>query len=314
MNILKNHNIDPYEFLGVHKDSDKETIKRAYKKKCKILHPDKTGGTTEVEFKLLYISYKYATDKCVNTSISTHQDLKEINRDTEIAYARNFYATNFEDQEVRNDLFAEDDMDFEFFKKQAERISNMSTSYVAEDFYKKELVESMKKNGKFDKDKFNALFLKLKKENKIIPGNNEIIKIDQVKPANDSDNYMRVNIHENNMITRDSNRSKGNYKTFMRQSRLSQADMETVLETDLTDINKLIKENKRNTGKMTKKKVKELAEKKFKTIEINTELSFSQMEKKIMEEQKNNVEKEQKRQEEYVKKHRRIFDNSICFN
>lgn len=314
MNILEKYNIDPYEYLEVHKNADKETIKKAYKKKCKILHPDKTGGTTEVQFKLLYISYKYATDKCVNTNISSHEELKQVDRHVEVAYARNFYSTNFEDQQTRSELFAEDDMDFEDFKKQAERISNMSTSYIAEDFYKKELAEMMKKDGKFDKDKFNALFLKLKKENKILSSNKEMILIDQVKPANHNDNYMRVNIHENDMIISDSNRSKGNYKSFMRQSKISQTDMDKVLETDLDDINKLVKEHKKDTGKITKKKMKELIEKRRDPNVGKFEFSYHEMEKKIVTEQEIHIEAEKKRQEEYVKKHRRIFDNAICFN
>lgn len=42
---MKKHNL--YETLGVHKTSDKQTIKRAYRRKVKKLHPDKGGEHDE---------------------------------------------------------------------------------------------------------------------------------------------------------------------------------------------------------------------------------------------------------------------------
>jgi hypothetical protein len=47
---------DLYEILGVEKDADQDTIKRAYRRKARQLHPD--AGGTEDGFKELTTAYE----------------------------------------------------------------------------------------------------------------------------------------------------------------------------------------------------------------------------------------------------------------
>ena len=53
--------MDYYEILGVDKNSTQEEIKKAYKKKAMIHHPDKGGS--EEEFKKVQESYDVLSDE-----------------------------------------------------------------------------------------------------------------------------------------------------------------------------------------------------------------------------------------------------------
>jgi molecular chaperone DnaJ len=54
---------DPYEVLGVPKDADKKTIKKAYRKLAKELHPDRNSAAdAEKQFKELQESYEILSD------------------------------------------------------------------------------------------------------------------------------------------------------------------------------------------------------------------------------------------------------------
>ena len=51
-----------YEILGISKDASQEEIKKAYRKKASILHPDKAGGDTE-KFKDAQVAYDTLSDE-----------------------------------------------------------------------------------------------------------------------------------------------------------------------------------------------------------------------------------------------------------
>ena len=51
---------DYYEVLGVDKNADDETIKKAYRKLAKKYHPDTNAGNAEAEKKFKEISEAYA--------------------------------------------------------------------------------------------------------------------------------------------------------------------------------------------------------------------------------------------------------------
>jgi hypothetical protein len=310
MNILEEYDIDPYKFLNIDELSDKDTIKKAYRKKAKILHPDKTDGKTDVDFKILYLSYKYALNNCLNNPVSNFDVMKDADRNEEIAHERSFYSTDFENKSIRNDIFADDDINFIQFEKHMKKVQNLPTSYVAENFYKKEIINKMKKNGKFDKDRFNAYFLKLKKENKI---SSELVKVEEVKAFNDDDKYMKVNIYDNMIINVDKNKRNGNYINFMEKKELSQRDIDNVLQTSLSDITKLVKEHKKDTGAMTRVKLKNLQTKRPNRIELNTKKTFSQMKIDIERGYIENVKKECEQQKKIVQKHRNTYNNRITY-
>lgn len=308
MDLLEKLGVNPYEFLNIDPSSDKDDIKKAYKKKAKILHPDKTNGTTEAEFKILVLCYKYANNNCIIVPTSTFEEIKNVDRTEEQGYARSFYRTNFEDQNTRDEIYADDDINFNDFESHMKRVQGMSTSYSPESFYKKDVLDKLKSNGKFDKDKFNAYFLKLRKDNKI---ENQLMKKEDLKAFNEDDKYMSVNIHEDMVINLDNTKHKGNYRDLMKQNELSQTDIDSVMQTDLKTINKLIKEHKKDTGKISRKRLKELASKKSDDIEVSSEFSFAQMKQKIELENIERIKKEKEEQKRHVDANKRIFMNRI---
>lgn len=310
MDLLNKLKINPYNFLDIDPNSTKEVIKKAYKKKAKVLHPDKTNGKSEAEFKILYLCYKYCISNCIVVTTSDFKDLKEAERTEELSYSRNFYRTDFENKDIRHEIYADDDINFEDFEKHMKRVQGMSTTYSPENFYKKEIVESIKTNGKFDKDKFNAFFLKLQKDKKIY---NQLEKKANLKAFNEDDKYMSVNIYEDMTVTLDKTKHKGNYKKLMKQEELSQTDIDSVLNTDIKTINKLIKEHKKETGKISRKKIKELISKKSENVQVDDNLSFAEMGRRIELENIERIKREKAEQKKYVDANKRIFQNMISY-
>lgn len=306
--LLEKLNVNPYDFLKVEPSSSKIDIKKAYKKRAMVLHPDKTRGRTEAEFKILVLCYKYAVKNCTVTSTSTFEEIKNVDRTEEQAHDREFHSTNFEDQKTRNEIYVEDDINFDEFEKHMKRIQGMSTSYSPESFYKKDIMDSMKSEGVFDKNKFNAYFLKLRKDNKI---ENQLMKKETLKAFNEDDKYMSVNIYEDMVINLDNTKQKGNYRDLMKQSELSQADIDSVLQTDLKTINKLVKEHNKDTGKISRKKLKELASKKSKNVSIPSGVSFAQMGARIDLENIERRKRETAEQRKHVEANMRIFSRRI---
>jgi hypothetical protein len=309
--LLEKYKINPYDYLGIDENADMKTIKKAYKYKAKIYHPDKNGGKTDVEFKILVLCYKHAKQNCVSeVVVRDFNELKEQSKvPQEVYYEKSFYETDFNDPETRKEIFADDDIDFESFEKEMKRIQSGKTSYSAENFYNKNIIDSMKTNGKFDRDKFNAYFLKLKKEGKI--QDLQLVKVDEVKAYNDDSKYMKVNVYDNMIINTDGGRKEGNYIEFRRTKKISNKDMEEIINTDTKVIDKLIKENKKNTGKMSRKKIKELVQKAGEKIDVKYELSAAEMEEKMELENIQRIRRELEEQKQVVMSNRRIYGNRI---
>ena len=308
MDILEKFGIDPYEYLGIDVASSKNDIKKAYKTRAMILHPDKTGGKTEAEFKLLVLSYKYAIKNCVDNHTSTFEELKNTPRENK-HYQRTFHNTNFEDTQTRNELFVDDDIDLDQFEEQMKRTQGLSTTYTAENFYKKEVLDTMKTNGKFDKLKFNAFFVKLQKDGKI---QNQLTRREKVVACNANKEYVNVNVYDDMMVN-SVDKSDENYKKFLKQSQLDNDDITELGNVDEKVLKKLINQNKKDTGRMSRKRILELQEKAKIDIPVNTSLSFGQGKKKMLLDQISDLHVSNKKQKEYVLKNKRIFANSIAY-
>jgi hypothetical protein len=166
----------------------------------------------------------------------------------------------------------------------------------------------MKTNGKFDKEKFNAFFNKLKKDGKI---QNQLIKKEKVIPCNADKEYVNVNSYDDMMIY--SVDKGGNYRSFLKENEIKNNDITELINTDTKVINSLIKEHKKNTGKISKKKFRDLQEKARVDIPVNNQLSFAEAKQKMLLEQVNEMNESRKKQKEYVTENKRIFVNSIQY-
>lgn len=314
MDILSKYNIDPYNVLGITPMADMETIKKAYKRKAIVLHPDKTNGRTEAEFKILVLSYKHAKQNCINSPVASQNQLRDRPKEEEqytsqeSEFDKNIYNTNFEDSRERSRLFSDDQIDFDTFEKQMKRIQNLPTSYAAETFYKRDVLEKMKTKGRFDLDKFNAFFLKLKKEGKT---STDLVKVEKVKAANEDDAYMKVNIYDGMVINVDDTKENYNYKE---NYVVTQQDMDDLLQTDVNMIDKLIREHKKDTDKIPTRKIKEMIRKKSQNVAVDRTKSFSQLERELDLKNMTDMQKEKKEQQEMVKKYKHIYTKSLPAN
>lgn len=308
MDILNDFGIDPYDYLGVNVTASSKQVKKAYKTKAKLLHPDKTGGRTEMEFKLLHISYKHIIQHCVDKEVSNFEELKNAPREEE-GYARSFYNTDFDDPTTRNELFADDDLNLEQFEEEMKRVQGGSTSYSAENFYRKEVLDTMKTKGKFDREKFNAFFLKLQIDGKIP---NQLVKREKVVASNQDKEYVNVNVYCDKMVN-SIDRTDSNYKTLLKQPEIKSDDITKLIDTDTKVIDSLIKQHRKDTGKISRKKLRELQMKAQENVPVNTQLTFEQAKERMLLEQLRDIQDSQKEQKEYVTKNKRIFANSIIY-
>lgn len=307
-NILDKYNLNAYDILGIDSLSDMETIKKAYKKKAIIIHPDKTNGKTEADFKLLVIAYRYAKENCMFSEVSCQNELRSKHRDEIIGedrHDKNIYNTNFQDDKERQVLFADDQINFEDFEEKMKRIQNLPTSYTAETFYKKDILDKMKTNGKFNSDKFNAFFLKLKKEGKT---STDLTIVEKVKAINEDDLYMRVNIHDGMVINTFDTKDTSNYKE---NYIVSQEDVDNLLQTDINTIENLIKEHKKDTDKISKKKIKEMVMKKSQPIAVDRSKSFSQLESDLNIMNIIKIQQDKKKQKETVDMYKNIYIKTL---
>ena len=76
---------DYYEVLGVSKDADEDTLKKAYRKLAKKYHPDANPGDKEAEAKFKEASEAYSVLMLKMTAKKYGQTIVMITHDDEIA-------------------------------------------------------------------------------------------------------------------------------------------------------------------------------------------------------------------------------------
>ncbi len=181
--MIKSKDLDPYLILGLTKknavDISDHELKKTYKRRALILHPDKTGGETEAEFKVLSVCYKYilkvrekyskeylkVKNQLFNKSYVA-DDIVNVSVDTD-AYIKSLYDsqatihTDFGNAENRKMYFVDDDQEDEslFIDRNASKKQYTSYSSALRD---NKIDNFLTKNGKqkFNIDKFNAVFNK----------------------------------------------------------------------------------------------------------------------------------------------------------
>jgi hypothetical protein len=160
--------IDPFEIIGVSRNCDKKTLKKAYLKQALIYHPDKKNGC-ETEFKLLVECYKYICN-CLDGKIKSNKisspDINATNykgnfKDTEdINYTRT--NLNYNNQDTRKMAFvdhglpsntsdSQDNLDSIFGSRKNIKKKYNPTEYINEQI-------NIFENEKFHNGKFNAAF------------------------------------------------------------------------------------------------------------------------------------------------------------
>lgn len=165
--------IDPYKTVGVTRKCTKKNLKDAYIKKALVIHPDKTNGETDIEFKLLNECYNYLKD-VLDGKIQTNDapdinatDYKKNFKD-ETAEKINYTRANldYNSPENRKKLFVNKGLPLNVSdsRKNLDKIFKREDSYKkdskysANDVYREAPQTNIFKGAKFNINQFNAAF------------------------------------------------------------------------------------------------------------------------------------------------------------
>jgi hypothetical protein len=295
MGFLEEYDIDAYEFLGVSDFcQDKNEIRTAYKEKSLLLHPDKTMGKTEVEFKILHKCYKFAMRNIMKKEKS-HIQLKEESKEDILPVKKN-PENNLHLFETDRDLLFHDDTLDRDFENTIKRVSGLSTSYSPIDnTYDTKFRDSLSNKGKFNREKFNVLFSELKKTKT----SNELLKYTGPIAYNELEVYINVHTGEDGTMLNSTDEPETS-----KEPKINQSELDMLLKLDSKTIDKLSRKHKKDTGKMSRKKIKEAISSRSSVPEITEKRSFSQMEIVLEENKLKALQSSAKAQHKFVDKHK----------
>ena len=156
---------DPYKILGISKNYDEKTLKKAYLKAAMKTHPDRGG--TQAKFQLVSIAYTLLTKKLKEKDNShSHQDLRNMSREYTQQQANqpmiNTKMTDNFDVDVFNRIYEEN--------KIPEVYDDGYGSWIEKNTNPEIEQKKLFQNG-FNKDMFNATFEQYKKEQSQKTGN-----------------------------------------------------------------------------------------------------------------------------------------------
>jgi len=254
---------NPYEILGIPKNSSIEEIKKAYKTLVKKFHPDKISDNNkkkERKFEIITEAYNLLKDEesrkqfdeiseIIDSTKKGHKDLRDEYHEYLKASEYNNILTEDEKDELVKKLKEEWKVDENILTKEElkKKIDDMEMIRNIQDV---ECVpENLFEGKKFDVDKFNALF-----ESKNW-GNNDIIKMDFPNPINSGniENTMFFDVYNSAPF--------GENETFI--------NMPT--KKDFKNINI----NKKEENPLTNETMEELMERRRKETEELNNLSLS---------------------------------------
>lgn len=166
---FKDLDIDPYKIVGIKKKCSKQELKEAYIKKALVLHPDKTNGKTEVQFKLLNECYTYIKDVLSGKIISDEYEINNSykqnfkdNSEESFNYTRS--KLNYNDHNTRKNVFVDHGLPLNVSDSDS-NLDNIfggrkkiNKEYSANDIYKSNKQNNIFRNEAFTADKFNAAF------------------------------------------------------------------------------------------------------------------------------------------------------------
>lgn len=307
------NNIDPYVILSIPKTASKKDVKLAYKKKALELHPDKTGGKTELEFRILKECYLHLTEsfdevnKALSKETNSHDKLKEsFNDNSEIQYDedRNFYKQNFTENSSRDKLFSNNNLDFDNFDQEIKKREKGPKNYS--DVNKKSYKNIFGDSSKFDIDQFNAVFTEnfSKIDKPVTPR--------EPAPLNGLSSFSPMPIATyGGIIMEDENNDFGN---FMDYRKLQSNDVDTVNRVQEYDnLSDTISKNKINTDAMSKgDMMKKYNTRKSESVNIDNSKSFAEAQEELLNLRISSMKRDMETNKDKIMSRIDIFPKSIA--
>lgn len=165
--------LNPYKILGISKNYDEKTLKKAYLKKAMVTHPDRGGS--QLEFQQVSIAYTVLLKKLSDQNNNhLHNDLRNNSKS---------YMSNQSSNNMRNTNMT-DQFDINLFNKiydenKIEDVYDRGYGNWMEQNNNEKLLEQPKMfNKSFNKDLFNSEFNKYKIQQQKQMGN-QVVKYDE---------------------------------------------------------------------------------------------------------------------------------------
>lgn len=283
--FFKKNNISPYSILEIDKKADKRTIKKAYRKKAMIFHPDKNQKyDTTMEFQIISMAYEYCKYK-LKKNKKEFDELKQKYR---------------EDLEELDKKTIDEDIDIEEVIRRPYNKHGYSSTRTSEKEYSKSQIytpEQLMK--KFNIDKFNAIFEHLKEDS----NNKQIIK----KPIG----IEKSKLSNCKVIT------DGEVMIMGEDEALDDYTMDDMIDykkgfldikqPSKKDVNKMEIDFKRtkvkkNMKKMSGSELKSIVNERFKPLNNTYQKNFAESQVDFLNNQMENMRMENKKNKEYISK------------
>jgi len=324
--FFNEYGINPYEIIGVTEDSSPTDIKKAYKYKARILHPDKNYHKDSTdEFKILGICYDFIIHEAEKNQVkvkpaSNWNTLKQNSRNA----ASHFGAsTSLRRGAVDHNLFTvgrketlDDDLDVVKLEQEL-KFRSMSTTYD-----RNEKVFNVFKDGKFNAKKFNALFeyMKQKQEDQqqvSVSGASESGPLAYMPASGSSCASASVSTYNGLLLvdrgtTDYSINGAADYKRVKEEALIHPQEHLDQIITE-KDINKILKNIEKETKKISKRKVTQMLNKRKEPLNIQHQLTFAEAELAFQEQKVRSMKQEMEKNERVFQRYGHLYGDELLY-
>lgn len=302
LDYFKENDIDPYQIVGVSKDCSKLDLQKAFKKKARRLHPDKTNNTTAIEFKLLKECYDFINEYIEINITKNHTELKKQyknHQQEDHTSSRDFYKTEWNDMSTRNTLFVNNDLEFDRWGDIVEQKSKGPTSY---DNVEKKNYKNIFSGGNFNNSTFNAAFeLQHNTQEKIMEGQESFSPM--TVDAYSSLCPLEIETYNGLIVEK-----RKQIKPVSFQEPYFEPELVCNLPTK--KMNKITRDNTKGSSSISKKKMGGMVENYItnrKEIQVDTSRSYAENEALIYENRINSMREEMNRSKNSIMENLHIY-------
>jgi hypothetical protein len=304
-NYFKEHNIDPYSILGIDSSASKQDIKKAYKRKAKDVHPDRKGGN-DIQFKILAECYSFCIDTVDTLVTKTPEELRNNSRKEskeKVNYERSFQGTNWDDQNTRQQLFANaDQYDFDNFKDTIKTKERYPTNYG--EVEKKSYTNIFGNDGNYNHEKFNSAF-EMQNKNKI-----EDQDVDEIQGIDSFSSMCPLGIETYNGLIVEK-RYIENPVSFRD---LNVYEPELISNMNTKKLTQIANKTKKDTKTISKKKMSGMVDNYSSArsnIKVDTSKSYAENESFLYEQKMNNMRAEMDSNKKNVMRNLSIYPQNV---
>jgi len=298
---LEKLNINPVEILGLCNNFSESELKKAYKKKAMFVHPDKNlDKDTSTEFKILGLCYNILKREINKKRIAaSFWELKQ-----RAAHTPDYQ----EDTMVNQDAFINkrheillSDINFDDFEEDNKN-RETETDYSQ---VKKEKLFNIFKDGKFDRNKFNAVF---ECTNPIDSFEIQKYNPSPVYSSNKGLSMGNVTAYNGLIINTEDDFDSETGFTSVKNVKAMQKTSNQFVDEIITEnqLNSYVKNQKKMTSKISKKKLVEKI-KSREPVTVDSTMNFAEAQSKFYEQKISDMKKTNENNRKIIEKYGHIY-------